>query len=647
MSLRKLLTLIVLLGSLVPTYLVGTLLIDRHSHYLMEQKQLKLESSRSGVRTSVTQELSNIVNLTNWHARDRLLALGADNILYSAIVTQKLGEFKQLAEPITSTFVLDRTWSPMYESNGSLYHLERSQLLQHFRQHQEVFVRGETLHTEFINEQLVVSGGQNGIALITPLLSYTLLPGSEYEPKGYLVVLISYDDLIALSAPYLFDQESATIEYKPAVNGASTLYQVLDAQSFHSPLYFDIDLQLSDRAREQALLESKNQLNSAMLITLLVLTLVGIGVSQWVLKPVRALERVVLQYQRGEDPNRHSGGFQFAEFKQVLGLTDKLWKRVNLQMRELEEQNQALQHAHQEVKQSNLQLADFNHQLENKVSEKTAELRLLLDREEHYQQNLVQVIDFFSNRNGVTYRTIPMVCNLFLSQLFPTSQQQFRFTKPLSGHYEPLLSIEGQSLGYLQLERSKLDEQQQMLVAVFGKQLSSWLELEVLAREDSLCQILNRKAFDEDMIYFRDAVVQSRLATLSLIMIDINGLKPLNDTYGHHKGDDLLKLTVKLLSPGLLESDTLYRIGGDEFVILSQNLDRVELRNKVEALKRLNGTEQVRLPDGRRYPVTFSVGSAISLETPLEGLYAQADASMYQDKRQHYLSHTQTEEPSL
>ncbi|MBM7038504.1 GGDEF domain-containing protein [Vibrio ulleungensis] len=649
MSLRKIITFFVLLGSLVPTYIVGTLLIDRHAEYQMDQKQLKLEASSLGIETTVKHELSNIANLTSWYSRDRQLITSTNNILYGAVITQKLSSFKQLADPITSTFLLDSQWQPMYESNGSLFHFEKSQLLTSLKQHSAIYQQGKTYHTEFTNEELVIDGGQQGIALITPLLSYTLLPGSEYEPKGYLVVLVSYDALIALSTPYLFAEESIAIRYLPtyseSVDGAKVLE--LTSDNLFAPLYFQVEQQLSDRARETELRRSQQKLYQSMVVILVITLVLGLVISQGVLYPVRDIEHTVRKYQQGNQRYKSKKRFQFSEFKQLLDVIDKLWSRIHKQMRELEIQNIELQKAHSEVQQSNLQLENFNQTLERSVDEKTIELRELLNREEHYQQQLVRVIDFFSNRAGIAYRSIPTVCNLFLSQLFSHQQILFSFEKPSVESCEPVYSVDGQVLGYIQLDRNTLSEQQQMLLVIFAKQLSTWLELEVLARWDPLSSTLNRKAFEEDLEYYKRRTQQRSSRNLSLMMIDINGLKTINDTYGHDTGDRLIQTMVSALIPVCSKKAVIYRVGGDEFVLLIRDHSADQLSELTMQIEQSKGASQLKLPDSRLYKVSYSIGVASSLEAPLDALYARADANMYRDKRDHYVERVDEAEPSL
>ena len=127
-SLRSILTLIVVIGSLLPAYWVGTSMIDKHQEDLLAQKALKLENSNQGIRKTVEDDLTFIANLTRWYSKDRLLVQGMDNVLYSSIIWQKIQTFEKLATNVSATYIIDKNWQPMYESNGSVYHLVMTRL---------------------------------------------------------------------------------------------------------------------------------------------------------------------------------------------------------------------------------------------------------------------------------------------------------------------------------------------------------------------------------------------------------------------------------------------------------------------------------------------------------------------------------------
>ena len=92
-----------------------------------------------------------------------------------------------------------------------------------------------------------------------------------------------------------------------------------------------------------------------------------------------------------------------------------------------------------------------------------------------------------------------------------------------------------------------------------------------LSYHDLLTNALNRNAFMDVLSQFRPG----QYASAGIIYIDINGMKEINDFYGHHQGDKILITTVAKVF-NLFKPDELFRIGGDEFVIITYDLTETD-----------------------------------------------------------------------
>jgi diguanylate cyclase (GGDEF)-like protein len=115
-----------------------------------------------------------------------------------------------------------------------------------------------------------------------------------------------------------------------------------------------------------------------------------------------------------------------------------------------------------------------------------------------------------------------------------------------------------------------------------------------------------------------------------VVAIDLNGFKALNDTWGHEVGDDALRWVSRLLESTVRTSDTVYRLGGDEFLVLMPATCEDKGRIALERLKaRASDVSRTRIP---------MVGLAMGLATwqggreTGEAVMARADAAMYVDK---------------
>ncbi|MBZ9749679.1 GGDEF domain-containing protein [Deinococcus sp. HMF7604] len=142
------------------------------------------------------------------------------------------------------------------------------------------------------------------------------------------------------------------------------------------------------------------------------------------------------------------------------------------------------------------------------------------------------------------------------------------------------------------------------------------------ARADALTGLGNRRAFEETL----QALWTSHASRLALAIIDVDGLKLVNDEQGHGAGDEVLRLFAQALLLCVPAAHSLFRIGGDEYVVLSLTGDAALLRAELVA-----AAEQI----GRRVPgVGASVGLACGHECAgPEGLLRLADERMYRQKR--------------
>lgn len=90
----------------------------------------------------------------------------------------------------------------------------------------------------------------------------------------------------------------------------------------------------------------------------------------------------------------------------------------------------------------------------------------------------------------------------------------------------------------------------------------------MLATIDELTRLSNRRAFEEDGECIRRCVAMGRISDTVVVILDVDGLKAVNDTYGHQAGDRLLQTFAECLSEQFRLDDRLYRIGGDEYALV-------------------------------------------------------------------------------
>jgi diguanylate cyclase (GGDEF)-like protein len=165
------------------------------------------------------------------------------------------------------------------------------------------------------------------------------------------------------------------------------------------------------------------------------------------------------------------------------------------------------------------------------------------------------------------------------------------------------------------------------------KQYQLQAKLGDLALKDELTGFYNRRGFHA--LAERQMQLGRRAGrSMLLFFIDVDGLKEINDTFGHNEGDSALRRAAKSLRDTFRESDIIARMGGDEFAILAVeaagHCEESIRRRLYECLERANA-------EISRYPLSLSVGVArfdCRKASSIAELMEQADKAMYKEKRE-------------
>ncbi|MDF7673181.1 EAL domain-containing protein [Acetobacteraceae bacterium ESL0709] len=154
------------------------------------------------------------------------------------------------------------------------------------------------------------------------------------------------------------------------------------------------------------------------------------------------------------------------------------------------------------------------------------------------------------------------------------------------------------------------------------------------ARHDELTNMPNRTAFFDDMEFYLVEAEQEQ-EEFALLNIDLDGFKEVNDNYGHHMGDYVLTQVVTRISRALEEADTLYRIGGDEFVLVDKNTNRQKATTKVQQLIDIITSEQIKLKEGVFWTPGVTIGIALSRggHEGIMDLLSASDLALYEGKK--------------
>ncbi len=181
---------------------------------------------------------------------------------------------------------------------------------------------------------------------------------------------------------------------------------------------------------------------------------------------------------------------------------------------------------------------------------------------------------------------------------------------------------------------SDVDELIAEISALRGKvaQLQERVEqLDLLAHEDSLVGLPNRRGFVRALERLIDRMERYDEQG-AVLFVDLDGLKVINDTFGHQAGDEALIQVSRLLVGGVRKSDLVARIGGDEFAILlghsTEDSARDAAGRLIEAIAACEFTHC-----GQSLPLSVAIGaSAVHADDTPEAALARADEEMYRRK---------------
>jgi diguanylate cyclase (GGDEF)-like protein len=162
-----------------------------------------------------------------------------------------------------------------------------------------------------------------------------------------------------------------------------------------------------------------------------------------------------------------------------------------------------------------------------------------------------------------------------------------------------------------------------------------------LSLTDELTGLYNRRRFFVLTEQYLKVAIRTKKRSL-LLYIDMDDLKWINDSYGHHEGDHALIDLAGILKKTFRESDIIARIGGDEFVVLLESTienDEILITRLYENIKAYDDKGP------RRYQLSISVGTAqFNPENPIsiDELLSKADALMYAQKRKKSRKHSRS-----
>lgn len=308
--------------------------------------------------------------------------------------------------------------------------------------------------------------------------------------------------------------------------------------------------------------------------------------------------------------------------------------------------------------QTNLAMEQLNHQLEQRVMERTAELHAYAEAEQQRRQELERENQFSTELEKF---------NVALQSCEDIEEAKKLMDERLADVFKPTqvkVILDGDAMSMLpdaQIRLQQLEggsqvlasltldsddealarERQEDFIQRASQRLSVTLgniklreDLQRYSFEDSLTGLRNRRFFDDALE--RDIQLAKRNQTpLSLLVCDIDHFKHFNDEYGHDAGDAALQAVAETLQQYFRESDIPCRFGGEEFVVLMRDARLDDAVAKAERLREAIQALDISYRDEKLSHLTISIGvsSLAERDVDAESLLREADQALYAAKQ--------------
>jgi diguanylate cyclase (GGDEF)-like protein len=519
-------------------------------------------------------------------------------------------------------------------------------------------------------------GDGRTIAFARPIISPNDSVVRPFEVTGLLLVVVPLERLVT----ELLDQIDGSYDVVQFKDGQDVIYQTGSMQASktyqHSTLLplgrdnqsLSIGLAKSAEGVWRKILFDYRLAAFLALAFLVAMLVIVIRLANKLSHPLQMLTDVTASmnasFHGGTLPDVDTSSVRYREFAEVFDLLKTMDRTINKQFRMLHEANASLEdkvaertaELEQNVKlldkqrQSFASLVRYSLDIQKTDSlEQAGDLTLALAQHIDGQQVGLYVL---RNDNFGGYRNFDSLSSEYRQVLADHAVDVNNYRGLLDVarqvqqmHFFPIGSSEAAYQGFLVADATagsaETGEAITILCAMLGaviEQHSLTGRLHRLAHTDSVTGLHNRHYFTSQLKEKVDQYEASDgRSEFAVFVIDVNGLKYINDHYGHKCGDQMLEIVGTALAKFSRASDTVARVGGDEFYILLEAAGVEACETYATRLRdemaRLNMTI-----DQETLPITFSFGYATTATDPVKQLLISADERMYAEKKKHYAS---------
>ena len=211
-----------------------------------------------------------------------------------------------------------------------------------------------------------------------------------------------------------------------------------------------------------------------------------------------------------------------------------------------------------------------------------------------------------------------IIAQVLIGKLRPRSNHIILIAKgglefPIEDFAVPILGDDGEVVGVVLEFRDFTDRKKKLE------------EIRYLSYHDHLTGLYNRRFFEEELLRLDTA----RNLPLTIVMGDVNGLKLINDSFGHAMGDELLRKVAEALNLGCRADEIVARLGGDEFVILLPKTDSAAAEKIIRRIRDITAKCKVGSID---ISITFGFETKIRADENIQDIFKNTENHMYRKK---------------
>jgi diguanylate cyclase (GGDEF)-like protein len=669
--------------ALVPALLFSLYLLSQINKQAVDQGKARLESENKQLTVELERTLFQIQNQLIRLSEQGAVKKSATVSFLSQKAIEQMEGFKAQFPMVDSIVLLDTEQFPMEVLPEAVLKVDFSSLENFVN---NLLVQKYKLTLESVTPQIKYfysaklaeishrADQHDYLAIGQPIVRLTDSLTKPYLTDGALIVTINIDAFMKqLTANVNIDMTTTNISleganytlYRTDLDLASPLEkttQLLEYSQSDTNPDFHLEMVRSWETLKKNVDATVQTFVLLLGLFMAIILFLAIFVSRALTRPLRQLQQATRTLTAG-NYDRIDSFSNFKEFQELADLLTVMGQTIQLQFKQLNSSKFDLEQKVNERTielQASIQKLKLHGNLLRSLMQVSVDMQRSRSIDNLLEASFIELeTQFKLHRCGIVLnryssrKEIDRLANFtdeeesYLSKYLPQWRNQdfdFRIDQFNQSNWIliPIRDAKRQVVGQIILLGPLLSDIERDILFILTRLLSTMLDqlaltlkLERLANTDALTGLANRHFFENQFADLKNRTKESQ-SHQGLLVIDVDGLKLVNDKYGHEYGDLMIQTVAEHLKKICRESDILARMGGDEFYILLTETNNRSCELATNRLQEVADHLYIKVKEGAgvvRVPISFSIGFSCSETDPLDSLIKLADQRMYTSKR--------------